>query len=197
MSAELISPLVEHAMRVAAAQHRSQNRKSTDLPYISHPASVALILQRAGFHDENVLAAALLHDVVEDTGYALETLQREFPAKVVEYVLALSERKYDENGVKRPWKDRKQEHIAHAPTAPLEARAILLADKLHNLFSIAFDLEAHGAGVWGRFNAGPRDLLWYHREMVKAASHGDPRLEKLAAACTALIDRLEQSLGDA
>lgn len=197
MSAELISPLVERAMRVAAEQHRLQNRKSTKLPYISHPASVALILQRAGFDDENVLAAALLHDVVEDTGYSLEALRQKFPAKVVEYVMALSERKRDDKGQKRPWIDRKKEHIAHAPTAPLEARAILLADKLHNLFSIVFDLETHGAEVWGRFNAGPRDLLWYHREMVKAASHGDPRLEKLAAACTALIDRLEQSLGNA
>jgi (p)ppGpp synthase/HD superfamily hydrolase len=89
MTEELFSPLVERAMRVASCRHRGHNRKDSDLPYISHPASVALILRKAGFNDEQVLAAALLHDVVEDTEYSRESLAAEFPARVVEYVLAL------------------------------------------------------------------------------------------------------------
>ena len=64
MNGVLFSPLIERAMRVAACNHRHHHRKSSDLPYITHPAGVALILLRAGFDDEELLAAALLHDVV-------------------------------------------------------------------------------------------------------------------------------------
>ena len=57
---QLFSPLLERALRFAADRHRNQTRKATDIPYITHPISVAWILQRAGFDDEVLLAAALL-----------------------------------------------------------------------------------------------------------------------------------------
>lgn len=110
---------------------------------------MALILIKSGFDAENVIAAALLHDVVEDTGYTLQELVAEFPSQVVEYVAALTERKLDADVRKRSWQERKQEHLDLIATASVEARAIVLSDKLHNLGTMLYDLEA-GDEIWSR-----------------------------------------------
>ena len=196
MPEELFSPLVERAMRVAARCHRDHTRKDSDLPYISHPAGVALILRKAGFDDEQVLAAALLHDVVEDTGYSPEELAAEFPAPVVEYVLALSERKLDAAGQKRPWRDRKREHLRSLQHTPLEVRAIALADKLHNLGTILLDLEHEGEAVWRRFSAPPESLVPHYRAFVDVAERGEAALQPLAEACRGMIARLERAIAN-
>ncbi|MBT4866543.1 MAG: bifunctional (p)ppGpp synthetase/guanosine-3',5'-bis(diphosphate) 3'-pyrophosphohydrolase, partial [Planctomycetaceae bacterium] len=159
-SSPFFSPLVERAMRTAAIWHRNDVRKATDTPYITHPASVAMILIRAGFTDDCLLAAALLHDVVEDTDCTLDELADAFPPAVVEYVAALSEQKLDESGENRSWRIRKEEHVAEVAAAPLAARAIVLADKLHNLTAMCYDIE-FDANLWSRFNASPADILWY------------------------------------
>lgn len=196
MTGDLCSPLVERAMRFACRAHRDQQRKATDLPYISHPAGVALILARAGFADDSLLAAALLHDVVEDTVVSLERLGEEFPQPVLDYVAALTERKRHPDGTKRSWRTRKEEHLAHVTDAPLEVRAIVLADKLHNLSAMLYDLEA-GTELWDRFNASPRDVLWYHRTMVASVVQGDERLQRLAVECRELLQRLERAVPEA
>lgn len=181
--------LLEHAVRTAAVAHHLQRRKGTDVPYFSHPAAVALLLARAGFDDDVILAAALLHDVLEDTELTEEDLRREFPEEVVVIVCAASERKLDDQGNKRPWIDRKREHIADIARAPLAARAVVLADKLHNLQSIAFDLAA-GQSTWERFNA-PRDqVLQYHEEMIEATASGSDELRSLASVARGLLGQL-------
>ena len=187
----LFSPLVEKALRVAARAHCGHARKGSDLPYITHPAGVALILLRAGFDDDAILAAALLHDAVEDTDYSVRQLAAEFPPRVAQYVAILTERKLDEQGRKRSWQERKDEHIAAVRLAPLEARAIVLADKLHNLASIVYDLAENERDVWERFNAPRERVLRYHREMIAAAAQQDDRLRGLADACRELLARLE------
>ena len=190
LPADLFSPLVERALRVAARAHRAQVRKASDVPYVSHLAGVAIILCRAGFQDDAILAAALLHDAVEDTDYTVEMLTADFPTEVVAWVAAATERKTDADGAKRPWEDRKLEHIAQVAAAPLEARAMVLADKLHNLGSMLYDLAA-GESLWDRFNAPRERILWYHREMIDRAVGDEPRLAGLAAACRVLVGRLE------
>lgn len=191
MTSPLFSPLVERAMRVAAVAHRHQRRKSCDLPYLTHPASVALILAQAGFIEETILAAALLHDVVEDTPVTLAELAGQFPPQVVEYVAALTEQKLDEQGQKRPWEVRKADHIQHISQAPVAARAIALADKLHNLGTIHSDLVA-GTDVWSRFGASMERVLDYHRRMIDAAAGTDPELRPLAEAGRRLLNELER-----
>lgn len=185
----LFSPLVERALRIAAHHHRRQVRKQSDVPYLTHPAGVALILARAGFTDETILAAALLHDVVEDTDYTADQLAAEFPPQVTEYVTALTEQKLDEAGTGRPWQVRKQEHIARIAAAPLAARAVALADKLHNLGTMLYDLD-RGEDVWQRFNAPPDKVVWYHGSMIAAAEQHDPELKHLAGCCRNVLERL-------
>jgi (p)ppGpp synthase/HD superfamily hydrolase len=192
---QFFSPLVEQAMRVAAHHHRNHNRKASLLPYISHPCSVALILMKTEFDDDESIAAAFLHDVVEDTDYSMEGLEAEFPTKVAEYVAVLTERKTSADGSKRSWQERKVEHLEIVARASLEARAIVLADKLHNLGTMLYDLES-GEEIWSRFGASPDKLLWYHRTMVNKAAGNDEPLIHLAKACSAMLSRLEAMIGE-
>ncbi len=191
----LFSPLVERAMRFAARQHRDHCRKASDLPYISHPASVALILSRAGIEDDDVLAAALLHDVVEDCDCTLDEIEAEFSETVREYVEALTETKHAPDGRKRAWLERKQEHVEHVGGQSWQARAIVLADKLHNLGTMLYDVRA-GEEIWPRFGAPPARLMWYYTTMIDQAARedGDGRLAALVIEGRRLVAELERYL---
>ena len=140
MSEPPISMTLERAIRRAADWHDGQHRKGSTLPYMVHPFAVAMILDRLGFA-EDVVIAGLLHDVVEDTEATLADVETEFGPRVAELVGWCSERKKDDSGAHRPWADRKRDHIEALAAAPTDARAVVLADKLHNLTSIRFDLD--------------------------------------------------------
>ena len=185
--------LLELALRTAAAAHRNQVRKGGDVPYFAHSAAVALILARAGFTDESLLAAALLHDVVEDTNVTLDDLAVEFPPEVIDAVAALSETKAGPDGELRPWEDRKAEHLHHIAAAPRAVRAIALADKLHNMETLQLDIAA-GTISLSAFRAPPERLLWYYRSMIDAAAGDDISLQPLADACRRAWERLRAVL---
>lgn len=188
MDVMLFSPLLERAVRFASVAHRGQMRKGSAVPYISHPIQVAWLLVRAGFTDETLLAAAVLHDVMEDCDVTLEELRQEFSPEVAEIVARLSERKCDEHGRRRSWEERKWEHLAELSAAPLAVRAVALADKLHNLETMAFDLAA-GEPVWEWFNAPRERMLEYYREAIDRCAGVEPELAGLAAACRDVLAR--------
>ena len=98
--------------------------------------------------------------------------------------------KTDAHGRKRPWIDRKRDHLEALASAPLESKAVALADKLHNLLSIEVDL-ADGRSVWSSFNADREQVLWYYRSVVDALREPDSRVETLAEQCQALLARIE------
>lgn len=185
----LYSPFVERAMRFAATAHHAQRRKGGDVPYLTHLASVALILTRAGFDDDELLAAALLHDAVEDAGVSGEVIASMFSPRVAGLVAAVSEVKHDAEGILLPWRRRKEEYLSRLHSAPVEARAISLADKLHNLGTLADDL-AGDPEAWNRFNAPPAEQFWYHAAVIDAAG-GDPRLERLVGESRQVLERLK------
>jgi (p)ppGpp synthase/HD superfamily hydrolase len=182
--------LLERALRRAAVWHRDQVRKGADIPYVSHLAGVAILLARFGF-DEEVIAAGLLHDATEDTAATLDEIRDEFGPRVAEVVAACSEVKLDAHGRKRPWIDRKTDHLEALAAAPASARAVILADKLHNLLSIRADL-ADGLPIWSRFNADRDRVLWYYRRSIEVADRGDDlRLKPLADAVRAALAAVE------
>jgi (p)ppGpp synthase/HD superfamily hydrolase len=183
------SSALEKALRRAAVWHREQTRKGSVLPYIQHPVAVAMILDRLGFA-EDVVIAGLLHDAVEDTEATLELVSAEFGEAVAGLVAWGSEVKLDASGQKRPWEDRKRDHLAALAGASAGARAVVLADKLHNLLSMRDDL-AEGIDLWRKFNA-PRDrVLWYYRSMAESLGRGDERLERLAGFCLEALNAIE------
>jgi (p)ppGpp synthase/HD superfamily hydrolase len=189
MRSELMTLRLEEAMRFAAKAHDTQLRKGSDTPYFEHAAAVALILDRAGF-SEDVVFAGVLHDVVEDTTTSVQTVAARFGANVCELVRHCSEVKTDEQGVKRPWIDRKRDHLAALASAPLEARAIILADKLHNLICIELDLQENRA-VWSQFHANREQVLWYYRSAIELCGRGNGRLLALAGSCWDVLGRVE------
>lgn len=189
----LYSDDLEAALRWAARCHQGQTRRASGLPYFQHVVAVAMILDRLGYGEE-VVIAGLLHDVVEDTEATLDDVRQRFGSTVAELVAQGTEVKLDDQGLKRPWIDRKRDHLAAMVGAPAEARALLLADKLHNLASIARDLH-DGRPIWSTFNAPRAQVLWYYREAIETLAKGateDPRLSPLVEECQRAWERVDQ-----
>ena len=184
----LYSPLIERALRLTATAHASQVRKGTAIPYVTHLAGTALVLARAGFINDELLAAALLHDCLEDAGISAGQIERDFGPAVAAMVIDASEIKHGGQGEKLPWNTRKEEHLARLATCPVESRAIVLADKIHNLGTLADDL-AVDPNAWTRFNAAPRQTLWYYEAMFELA-HDEPRLQVFSQTGSELLERL-------
>lgn len=153
---------IEKAINFAAKAHDGQMRKSTKIPYITHPFAVGMLLQQLNCSDE-VIAAGILHDTIEDTDATYEQIVQEFGERVANLVLAASE--HDKS---LPWEERKQQTINSLSTASLEEIQIIIADKLHNLRSIREELERQGDDVWSRFNRGKEQQQWYYSSIVKA-----------------------------
>lgn len=185
----LMSSNLERALRWAAECHLGQVRKASGAPYIEHVVGVAMIVDRLGF-DEDVVIGALLHDVVEDTDATLEDVRARFGGAVAEIVRHCSEVKTDDEGRKRPWIDRKRDHLAALIEASAPARAVVLADKLHNLVSIECDLR-DGLPVWSHFHAERSQVLWYYRTAIETLGFGDARLDALESECRALLEVVE------
>lgn len=184
------SQLVERGLRVASRAHAGQFRKGSETPYVVHPVGVAMLLMQYGLGNEHVLAAALLHDVVEDTHVTLDDLKREFPQELVRWIELLTERKFDESGTRIPWEERKREHLARLRSAPVEVKGIALADKLHNLMSIEIDVQ-EGRDPWRLFNAPRERVLEQSRRVVTQLAEGELTLATLAELCHRVVFRLE------
>jgi len=124
--------LVLRAARFAAWKHRDQRRKGKGRePYINHPLDLAHVLWfEGGVQDPLVLAAALLHDTIEDTQTTVQELQGEFGVQVARIVMEVT----DEASLN--WRVRKKLQVSRARLASPEARQVKLADKICNLRSM-------------------------------------------------------------
>ena len=124
--------LILKAAHFAAQKHREQRRKDEYAsPYIIHPISVALaIAQIGGVDDPEILAAALLHDTIEDTDTTSEELEEQFGEQVCKYVLEVSDDK------SLPKAERKKRQIEHAKTLSKGAALIKLGDKISNVTDV-------------------------------------------------------------
>src|SRR5690606_29427690 len=90
--------------------------------------------------------------------------------------------------------DRKREHLDHMGDAPLAARAIVIADKLHNLRSMVCDLD-EGGSLATRFNAPLERIFWYYEAIIDTAAGTDPRLNDLAAAARGALADVRTWIG--
>ncbi|WMT89390.1 HD domain-containing protein [Pelagibacterium sp. H642] len=163
------SELVIGAYRFASAAHGAigQRRKYVDEPYIVHPIAVAELVKSVP-HTEEMLAAALLHDVVEDTPVTLEEIGAQFGNEVGDLVDWLTDVSRPQDGNRAA---RKHIDLLHTAKAPPEAKTIKLADLIDN----ARTISAHDPGFWRRFRAEMKALLAVMEE-------GDPTLWRRAAA---------------
>jgi (p)ppGpp synthase/HD superfamily hydrolase len=185
------------ALVLAARAHRSQTRKGSDIPYVIHPVHVSVILIRHGF-GEDVAIAGLLHDVVEDQDVPLARIEAEFGPAVAEMVAALTEKK-KEAGRPRPWEIRKQEALADAEQAGLDAIAVKAADALHSTRQMAADLRREGAAMWGSFSRGPDKTLWYYQSVAEVVGRRlgpHPLAAELEAAVRDLAQAIAETQGE-
>lgn len=175
----ILGPRFDQAFLLASQLHLSQLRKGTTIPYLSHLLCVtALVLEDGGSEDEAI--AALLHDSVEDQGgqATLTEIRRRFGEQVAGWVMELS----DTDAIpKPPWRERKEDYLAHLANASPEALRISLADKLHNARSILEDMRREGSQSLERFNGGKTGTLWYYRRLVEIFQYtlASPRAAEL------------------
>jgi (p)ppGpp synthase/HD superfamily hydrolase len=154
--------LIDRAIEAAAKAHRKQVRKGTRIAYITHPFAVGVILAKAGCSEE-VIAAGILHDTVEDGRVKLTRIWEEFGEKVASIV-----EKCTEPDKRRPWNKRKQHTLDSLEEAGLEVKFVVCADKLHNIRSIARDCRKVGDRVWRCFRRGREDQRWYYTSLVNS-----------------------------
>jgi (p)ppGpp synthase/HD superfamily hydrolase len=191
------SDRINHALAFAAKHHDRQVRKGTHLPYVTHPANVALILTRYG-RDEETVVAGILHDVIEDCvreGWTREMLEdrisEKFGDAVLDTVLEVTQRKYDEEGNEFDVDERKADYLHRIATASDHARWVCAADKVHNGNSILADLRRtlDPDTVWGRFNVGREGTIRLYRavyERLREVGFAGPILDELRQVAEAL-----------
>lgn len=161
--------LLSLAFQYAVKMHDAMRRKGTDLPYILHPAETAAIVGTMT-DEQTVLAAAVLHDVVEDTPATLDEVRELFGERVAWLVGAESENKREDRPAGETWVERKQEAVAAIRnTQDIGVKMIFLGDKLANLRSFKRDLAMVGVSFYNRFNQkDPKMHQWYHRSIADA-----------------------------
>ncbi len=168
--------VVETAFHIAVHAHSGQLRKNGHTPFIEHSLGVAAILIQHGQH-ANVIAAGLLHDVIEDTEWTAEDLLRHLPEPagpiVVQFVQEASE-----PDKSLPWRARKIQTLESLSDRSLSALRVIAADKLHNVRSLSGEVAYLGDRAWDLFNAGRPPQHWYYSSMATglAASVGPARI---------------------
>lgn len=172
------SPRLIRAINTAARAHDGHTRKGTDIPYVSHVFGVMHLVSTVT-DDEDVLIAALFHDILEDVPerYSADQMAAEFGGRVIELVRGVTK---DESLTS--WQERSDAYIAHLRDAEDGSVLISAADKLHNLMSILGDHAEIGDELWGRFNSGKERQQWWYRAIYTVAAErlpGNPLVEEL------------------
>jgi (p)ppGpp synthase/HD superfamily hydrolase len=198
MSVTGYSDRINHALAYAAKHHAQQVWKgSSRVPYFTGPANVAIILTRYGQDDETIVAA-VLHDVVADCvrdGQTAEMLEQrigeKFGAGSLAALLAISERKLDDDGVEMSMDERKADTLERLATADERARWIVAAYTLHAGSSLLADLRrtAYPETVWGRYPSARDEVATSYRrtlDRLTAVGFRAQIMEELATVVAAL-----------
>ncbi len=168
----LYSYRLDEALKLSAMLHQGQVRKDKErTPYSMHPVAVMTIVANYTA-DEDVLVAALLHDVLEDVKLPYkekeEMIQVRFGEKVLDIVRGVSEDKDPmlDSDEKVGWKERKQKYIDTLSRASEESVLVSAADKIHNLMSMSSSLKSEGESFWKRFNSPSDEKLWFYEAVL-------------------------------
>jgi myo-inositol-1(or 4)-monophosphatase len=154
--------LINKAVMFATLAHEGQKRKGTDIPYIMHPLEVSVIVSQIKY-DNDLVCAALLHDVIEDSHISYKSLCAMFSQRIADIVFFQSEDK------SKSWQERKQHTLNELQKLEDdEIKIVCLADKLSNIRSISRDYAVLGNKLWERFNADKTAQGWYYTGLVES-----------------------------
>ena len=178
------------ALEYALRAHEGQFRKGSGIPYITHPVAVSAILAQYGY-DEDIVIAALLHDVLEDAEVSEVELEKRFGGRVASIVRGVTEEKTDENGIPREWEIRKEEGLRHLGVAQEQVVALKAADALHNVECLIRDLRIVGDDIWTRFKRGKEQQLDYYMRLSRLIRDRLGEAPLALELCEA-VDKLEK-----
>ena len=173
----------EKAKLFAIKAHKGQIRKSDkEKPMIIHPINVANILSEYGY-DDNVVAAAYLHDVIEDTKYTKEDLLKEFNEYIVSLVLGATE-----EDKSLSWEERKTITIDKVKDLDLRHKVVVCADKISNLEDMRIIFEVNGKRDFSAFKRGFDKQKWYYTEVYNSLIYNEDKDYVMFSRLKLLID---------
>ena len=160
--------LVSEAIAFAVKAHDGMRRKKSQSPYILHPMEAAVIVGTMT-DDQNLIAAAVLHDVVEDADVTIEEIEEKFGKRVRELVESETEDKRADLPPSHTWRIRKEESLEVLRKAEdIGVLMVWLGDKLANMRSIYRDWKVEGNAMWQRFNQKDvKEQAWYYSSIIK------------------------------
>ena len=169
----LNTAVLDRAIIFAVKAHAGTERRGKGYPYIVHPLEAVEIVATMT-KDQELLAAAALHDTVEDTDVTVEQIRTEFGERVADLVAAESDEMPAGISEEDSWHSRKQAAIDRLAKASREAKMVALGDKLSNMRAIARDFADQGDALWNLFHAkDPKDHEWHYRGLAKALKELD------------------------
>lgn len=164
----LTTELLDRAIIFAVKAHAGTERRGKGFPYIVHPME-AMEIVATMTPDQELLAAAALHDTVEDTDVTIEEIRSVFGDRVATLVAHESDEAMPGVSEEESWHARKQAAIDRLTRAPYDAKIVALGDKLSNMRAIARDYAEIGDALWNRFHAkDPKDHEWHYRGLADA-----------------------------
>ena len=188
-----MNEILQKAMEFAAVKHAGQIRKGTaNFPYFTHVMETMEIVCRIT-KDENLRAAAVLHDTLEDTDTTKEELTHVFGEEITKLVAAESEDKRKGKPEKATWRERKEETVRHLENAGTDIKTIALGDKLSNVRAMWRDYQVIEEELWQRFNnPNPKDHGWYYCSIANAIHKDEtlrttPAFKEYTGLCTELF----------
>ena len=170
MNKPLDTTLLDRAIVFAVRAHAGTERRGKGFPYIVHPMEAVEIVATMT-PDQELLAAAALHDTVEDTDVTIEQIRTEFGERVASFVAVESDEPHQRPDSVDNWRARKQAAINRIASASHDAKIVALGDKLSNMRAIARDYAQQGDRLWNIFHAkDPEDHEWHYRGLADALS---------------------------
>lgn len=176
----------------ASRAHDGHYRKGSGVPYISHPMAVMLIAASVT-NDEDVLLAALFHDILEDVpeNYSRAEMEDEFGPRVVEIVEGVTK-----DSSLPSWQERADAYLEQLSHGSEESLIVAAADKFHNLSQTLEDLDRDGHALWDRFRSTPSQQLWWYTSVRNVIAERLPDMP-LLADLSVLIERLDSWVQEA
>ena len=158
--------LLDRAIIFAVKAHAGTERRGKGFPYIVHPMEAVEIVATMT-PDQELLAAAALHDTVEDTDVTIEQIREEFGERIASLVASESDTFEDGVSEEESWHKRKKAAIERLANASHDAKIVALGDKLSNMRAIARDYSVKGDAFWDLFHAkDPKDHEWHYRGLA-------------------------------
>ena len=164
----LNTELLDRAMVFAVQAHAGTERRGKGFPYIVHPME-AVSIAATITSDQEILAAAALHDTVEDTDVTVDQIRSEFGERIASLVAAETDAVMEGKTENETWHERKKAAIDRLARVSSDAKIVAMGDKLSNMRAIARDYAVQGDALWNLFHVNdPREHEWHYRGLADA-----------------------------